>query len=503
MPIINSLIAWLMKKRIHQIELFKKYPSEVQHELLLRLIGQAKNTKWGEEYNYKNLDSLAAFKETVPVQDYEDIQPYVLRMKEGEKNLLWPGETRWFAKSSGTTSAKSKFIPLTKEALEECHFKGGKDMLSIYCNNNPDTQIFNGKGLTLGGSKQINQFNSESYYGDLSAILINNLPFWAQVMRTPDSSIALMEDYEEKLEKMATVTLTEDVTSIAGVPSWTLVLLNKILNLTNRSSIKEIWPNLEVYFHGAVNFGPYRQEYAQVIGKDINYLELYNASEGFFGIQDQVASSEMLLMLDYGIYYEFLPVDEPESKFPRTLSLDEVELNTNYALIITTNAGLWRYKLGDTIKFTSLRPYRIEISGRTKHFINAVGEELIVDNAERAISRTCEKTGCLISEYTAAPIYPTKTAAGRHEWLIEFSKEPADLNHFTEVLDEELKALNSDYEAKRTGNMTLDRPLVIPVESGTFYEWMKKRGKLGGQHKVPRLFNGRKYIDEIKTHVMT
>jgi hypothetical protein len=492
-----------MKKRIHQIELFKKYPSEVQHELLLRLIGQAKGTTWGQEYNYKQLDSLAAYKEIVPIQDYEDIQPYVLRMKGGEKNLLWPGETRWFAKSSGTTSSKSKFIPLTKEALEECHFKGGKDMLSIYCNNNPDTKIFSGKGLTLGGSKQINQFNSESYYGDLSAILINNLPFWAQIMRTPDSSIALMEDYEEKLEKMAQVTLSEDVTSIAGVPSWTLVLLNKILNLTNRSSIKEIWPNLEVYFHGAVNFNPYRDQYAQLMGKDINYLELYNASEGFFGIQDQVASSEMLLMLDYGIYYEFLPVDEPESKFPKTLSLDEVVLDTNYALIITTNAGLWRYKLGDTIKFTSLSPYRIEISGRTKHFINAVGEEIIVDNAERAMSNACKKTDALVSEYTAAPIYPAAGEPGKHEWLIEFNREPEDLSRFATILDEELKSVNSDYEAKRTGNMALDFPKVVAVEPGTFYEWMKKRGKLGGQHKVPRLFNGRKYIDEIKSLVLT
>ena len=464
-----------MKKRIHQIELFKMYPCEVQNELLVKLISQAKNTSWGIKYNYRSIQSLNDFKESVPVSDYEALKPYIDRLKAGEKNLLWPGETKWFAKSSGTTNDKSKFIPLTKDALEECHFKGGKDMLSIYCNNYPETLIFTGKGLTLGGSKQINQLNSASYYGDLSAILINNLPFWAEVMRTPDTSIALMEDYEEKLRKMAQVTMREDVTSIAGVPSWTLILLNKILNLTNKTNIKEVWPNLEVYFHGAVNFQPYQFQYKEIMGADINYMDLYNASEGFFGIQDQLDSTDLLLMLDYGIYYEFLPLDQQDEKFPRTLSLSEVELNTNYALIISTNAGLWRYKVGDTITFSSLSPYRIRISGRTKHFINAVGEEVIVDNAEKAISRACEKTGAMVSEFTAAPVYPTSTSPGRHEWVIEFAREPENLEVFTRLLDEELQQLNSDYEAKRTGSMALEMPTVIIAEQGTFYNWMKKR----------------------------
>ena len=502
MPIINSLISWLMKKRIHQIELFKKYPVEVQNELLTRLISSAKSTSWGTQYKYKKIKNLDDYKDSVPVSDYEDLKPYIYRLKAGEKNLLWPGEIKWFAKSSGTTSDKSKFIPLSKEALEECHFKGGKDMLSIYCNNHPETLIFTGKSLTMGGSKQINQLNSASYYGDLSAILINNLPFWAEVLSTPDSSIALMGDYEEKLQKMAQVTLKEDVTSIAGVPSWILVLLDKILNLTNKTNLKEIWPNLEVYFHGAINFDPYRSQFRQIMGNNMNYLELYNASEGFFGIQDQVNSDELLLMLDYGIYYEFLPLPEDDNLYPTTLSLDEVELDTNYALIISTNAGLWRYKLGDTVKFTSLSPYRVKISGRTKHFINAVGEELMVDNAEMAITRACEECNAVLAEYTAAPIYPTTNTPGRHEWLIEFTKEPENLDHFAEVLDEALKSLNSDYEAKRTLSMALQAPLIVPVEHGTFYTWMKKRGKLGGQHKVPRLFNGRKYIDEIKSYVM-
>jgi len=488
-----------MKKRIHQMELFKKYPNEVQNELLDSLINQAQKTEWGKKYDYRSIRSLREFKERIPIQDYDNIKPFVARLKNGEKDLLWPGETNWFAKSSGTTNDKSKFIPLTKDALEECHIKGGKDMLSIYCNNHPETKIFSGKGLMLGGSRQLNPINRSSYAGDLSAIIIRNLPFWADILKTPDTSIALMEDWEKKLDKIARTTSIEDVTNIAGVPSWMLKLLNLILEKTGADDIISVWPNLEVYFHGAVNFEPYKKQYDELTrSQPINYLELYNASEGFFGIQDQSGVNEMLLMLDYGIYYEFIPMNEEESDNPKTLSLDEVEIGKNYAIVISTNAGLWRYKIGDTVQFTSISPYRIIVSGRIKHFINAFGEEVIIDNAERSIAMACEKTNASITEYTAAPIYLTNKSAGGHEWLIEFEKEPESLQNFTEILDEALKSVNSDYEAKRTGDLTLKMPLIKSVKKNTFYSWMKEKNKLGGQHKVPRLSNNRKYIEEIK-----
>lgn len=500
MPILNSLLSWVMKKRIHQIELFMKYPHDVQNELLDNLIDEAQKTEWGKKYDYRTVRSLNTFKERIPIQEYNDIRPYVKRLKNGEKDLLWPGETNWFAKSSGTTEDRSKFIPLTKDALEECHFKGGKDMLSIYCNNHPETKIFNGKGLMLGGSRQLNPLNRYSYAGDLSAIIIHNLPFWADVLKTPDTSIALLDNWEEKLHKIAETTCNEDVTNIAGVPSWMMKLLNQIIELKGAKNIREVWPNLEVYFHGAVNFDPYRSQYKELMGgKEMNYLELYNASEGFFGIQDTTDRNEMLLMLDYGIYYEFIPMDEINSDHPNTLSLSEVEIGKNYAIVISTNAGLWRYKIGDTVQFTSLSPYRIKVSGRTKHYINAFGEEVIIENAERAISIACAQTNSSIREYTAAPIFLTNKTSGGHEWLIEFEKEPENLENFTNLLDEALKSVNSDYHAKRSGDITLLRPTIQSVKKDTFYNWMKNKNKLGGQNKVPRLSNDRKYLEEIKT----
>ncbi len=487
-----------MKKRIHQIELFMKYPLEVQNELLDNLITDAQKTEWGKKHSFKTIRNLDDFKSRVPIQDYDDLKPFINRLRKGEKDVLWPGETQWFAKSSGTTSDKSKFIPVTKDALEECHFKGGKDMLSIYCNNNPNTKIFSGKGLMLGGSRELNPINRSAYAGDLSAIIIRNLPFWADILKTPDTSIALLEDWEEKLDKIARTTSMEDVTNIAGVPSWMLKLLNLILDIRNKENIMEVWPNLEVYFHGAVNFEPYRSQYKDLFGgRSVNYLELYNASEGFFGIQDQSSVNEMLLMLDYGIYYEFIPMEEIENENPKTLSLEEVEVGVNYAIVISTNAGLWRYKIGDTIQFTSLSPYRIIVSGRTKHFINAFGEEVIIDNAEKSIAIACEQTNAKVTEYTAAPIFLTNKEAGGHEWLIEFEKEPENLQNFTQILDEALKSINSDYEAKRSGDLTLQMPVIRSMKKDTFYNWLKDKNKLGGQHKVPRLSNSRKYVDEI------
>lgn len=498
MSLLNSIAAWWMKKRIHQIELFMKYPYDVQAEWLRKLTASAKDTEWGRRYNYSAIQTLDQFKERVPIQDYDSLKPFIERVRRGEQNVLWPSEIKWFAKSSGTTSDKSKFIPVSPESLEECHYSGGKDMVTIHCHNNPDTQLFTGKNLALGGSHAVDHFgNYESYHGDVSAIIMQNLPFWAEFLRAPDLSIALMNEWEEKLEKLARATIMENVTSMAGVPSWLLILMKRILDITGKKNIKEVWPDFEVFFHGGVSFGPYRDQFKKIFGAPINYLELYNASEGFFGIQDQKESEEMLLMLDYGIYYEFQPMEEVERENGNTLSLDEVELNTNYAMIISTNAGLWRYRLGDTIRFTSLHPFRFKITGRTKHFINAFGEEVIVDNAENALKVACEKTGAIIKEYTAAPVYMSDNSRGAHEWIIEFEKEPDNLDYFTDILDTALKSINSDYEAKRYRDIALTRPIIHSVKQGTFYNWLKQKGKLGGQHKVPRLSNDRKYIEEV------
>ena len=483
---------------MHQIELFIKYPYDVQDEWFQNLISTAQHTEWGKTHGYASIYTQDQFKERVPIQTYDTLKPYIERMLAGEQNILWPSEIKWFAKSSGTTNDRSKFIPVSEESLEECHFKGGKDLLTMYCDNRPDTKIFTGKCLVLGGSHQINQLNADSCYGDLSAVLIKNLPFWAEFYRTPDISIALMDNFEEKVEKMAQATIGVNVTNISGVPTWNLVLAKKVLEITGKDNLLEVWPNLEFYFHGAVSFNPYREQFKKLIpSDDMYYMETYNASEGFFGIQDQPNSEEMLLMLDYGIFYEFLPMENINSENPKTLSLTEVELNKNYALIISTNAGLWRYMIGDTIKFTSLSPHRIQITGRTKHFINAFGEEVIIDNAEKALSKACRETNAIIQDYTACPIYFQGNDAGGHEWIIEFEQKPDNIENFTNILDNTLREINSDYDAKRYKDMALRRPLIHVAKAGLFYEWMKNRGKLGGQHKVPRLANDRTYVDEI------
>jgi hypothetical protein len=498
MTIINSVFTWFMKKRIHQIELFMKYPNEVQEEWFEQLVAGAENTEWGKTYGYKSIENLAQFKERVPIQSYDTLKPYIERMLKGEQNVLWPSEIRWFAKSSGTTSDRSKFIPVSEESLEECHFKGGKDMLTLYFNNRPNARIFTGKSLTLGGSHQVGQLNADTFFGDLSAVIMKNLPLWAEFYRTPHLNIALLDNFEEKIEKMAYATKDVNVTSISGVPTWNILLFKRILEITGKKNLLEVWPNLELYFHGAVNFTPYREQFKKLIpNDDMYYLETYNASEGFFGIQDLEEPGDMLLMLDYGIFYEFLPIENLHQENPDTLTLDEVELNKNYALIITTNAGLWRYLIGDTVRFTSLVPYRIQITGRTKHFINAFGEELIIDNAERALAEACSQTGAIIRDYTAAPIYFNDKECGAHEWLIEFEKRPAEFERFVDLLDETLRRVNSDYDAKRFKDMALRRPFVKIVAQNTFFNWMKEKGKIGGQHKVPRLANNREYVDAI------
>jgi len=489
-----------MQKRIHQIELFIKYPNEVQEELFKKLLYTARSTEFGLRYDFGSIQSYEQFKERIPVQTYENIFPNIERMMRGEQNILWPSEIKWFSKSSGTTNARSKFIPVSQEALEDCHFKGGKDLLSIYVNNFPETKLFNGKGLAVGGSHQINELDptATSYYGDVSAVIMRNLPPWAQFIRTPSLETALMGNWEEKINKLALESAKDNVTNIAGVPTWTILLIQKIVELENKSNILEVWPNLEVFFHGAVAFTPYRKLFQTLIPSDkMQYWETYNASEGFFGIQDQKNSEEMLLMLDYGIFYEFIPTEEFDSDNPRVIRLSDVELDKNYAMVISTNSGLWRYNIGDTIKFTSKNPYRIKISGRTKHFINAFGEEVIVENAEAAVTKACEFTGAVIDNFTAAPIYLDEGRKGGHEWIIEFKVPPSNLEEFTRILDETLRGINSDYDAKRAHNLALIAPKVHSVTEGTFYNWMKRRGKLGGQNKVPRLANSREYVDDI------
>ncbi len=498
MPIITSIVSWLNIKRLSEIELMRKYPYNVQLETFNKLILQAKDTEWGQKYDYQNIKNIQDFQNKVPVQDYEDVKPYVDRLRKGEKNLLWPGEIKWFAKSSGTTSDKSKFIPVSKEALEACHFQGGKDNIAMHVDNYPETDVFSGKTLVLGGSHNINNFSNDSYYGDLSAVLIQNLPFWAEFKRTPSLQTALMDKWDEKIHKMTEEAIKVNVTSLAGVPSWMLVLAKNILQVTGKSTLKEVWPNLELFIHGGVAFTPYRKEFEKIIGfSEMRYTETYNASEGFFAIQDNPNDSSMLLMLDYGIFYEFIDMNELDSSNPKTLTIEEVELDKNYAMLISTNAGLWRYMIGDTVKFTSKFPHKIKITGRVKHFINAFGEELIIDNAEQALAKACSMTGAIIREYTACPVYMEGEQKGSHQWLFEFIKPPQDIEHFITYLDDKLKDLNSDYEAKRFKNMSLEFPKYQVLPEGTFYKWLDKKGKLGGQHKVPRLANHRRYVEEL------
>lgn len=498
MAILNAVISWVIKQEVHQMELFIKYPHDVQQDILQKLLSSAANTEYGKKYDFAHIRHAEDFRQKVPLNTYEDLHPYVVRLQAGEQNLLWHTDIKWFAKSSGTTGNKSKFIPVSEEALTDCHFKGGKDMYAIYMYNYPDSCIFDGMNLAMGGSHHELEHNSDVYYGDLSAILMQKLPFWAEFRRTPNLDIALMNDWESKLEKMAVATMKKNVTNMAGVPSWIALLLQKILDISGKQHILEVWPNMEAFFHGGVNFTPYRDQFQKLIpSPSMHYMETYNASEGFFGIQDQPGSDEMLLMLNYGIYYEFIPMEYFHEENPKTINLDQVELNKNYALVISTNAGLWRYIIGDTVVFTSLKPYRIKISGRTKSYINAFGEEVIEDNALKAIAIASKKANAQIAEFTAAPIFLDDERKAKHQWLIEFEKAPEDLDFFAAALDNALKALNSDYEAKRYHDLMLQMPEVIMLPKGTFYAWMKSKGKLGGQHKVPRLSNHREYVDQI------
>ena len=500
MKFINKIVNKVTQKRLLQIEAFKNNPFEFQKTLLQELITKAKNTRFGKEHHFPEIISnfnIASFQESIPVRNYSELKPYIDKVRGGENNVLWPSPIKWFAVSSGTTSDKSKFIPVSKEALEDNHFRGGKDIIAVYSSQYEDAKLVKSKSLVIGGSQQISSFENNLYYGDLSAVIIDNLPIWSHLLRTPSKNVALLPKWEEKLEKMAEQTINENVTSITGVPSWTLVLLKRILEKTDKKNISQVWPEFELFIHGGVSFAPYRNVFEKILPSNTRYLETYNASEGFFALQDDLTRDDLLLILDIGIFYEFIPLENLYDKNPKVYTVKDVRKDINYAMVITTNSGLWRYLIGDTVRFTSLKPHKIKITGRIRHFINAFGEELIIENAEKALKETSERTHTQIKEFTAAPIYISDTSTGAHEWLIEFSEKPKNISEFAKILDEELKKTNTDYASKRYKDLTLRMPVIHLAKDGLFYEWLKEKGKLGGQNKVPRLANNRMYIDEL------
>jgi hypothetical protein len=500
LTLLPKIIRAAFADRLRQVEHFRRHPAGVQHEQLRHLLTKGAATHFGRDHDLTGVDTLEKFQARVPVREYEEFFPYIERARQGERNVLWRGETRWFARSSGTTAAKSKYIPVTREALWQSHMRGPRDCIAFNVERYPDTRVYGGKTLTLGGSRRIEREGEHALTGDLSAIMIENIPAFAHHWRLPRRRTALLADFEQKVERICRECSGKDVRSLAGVPSWNLVMLRRLLEYTGKSNLLEVWPNLELFIHGGVNFAPYRDVYRRLIpSPDMHYQETYNASEGFFGIADDFGQ-DMLLMLDYGIFFEFLPLTQLHDP-SKAVPLEGVRKGVNYALIITSSGGLWRYLIGDTVRFTSTDPYRIRISGRTRQYINAFGEELIVDNAEQAMSAACRHTGAEVAEFSAAPVYMdlgSEGAAGAHQWVVEFRRAPeGGVEAFAAALDNALKEVNSDYEAKRWHDTTLCAPIVTAVPQGTFMRWMEQRGKAGGQNKVPRLANDRQYVDDI------
>ncbi|WP_276908833.1 GH3 auxin-responsive promoter family protein [Hallella colorans] len=484
--------------RQKEIERHYTEPEALQHEVLNYLISKGKQTEYGRNHLMGAVDNYDDFRDRLPICTYEDLKSDIDRMRHGDEDVLWPGQTRWYAKSSGTTNDKSKFIPISPEGLKNIHYKGGADVVALYLRNHPDSRIFDGKSLILGGSHSPNYDQNGSLVGDLSAILIENINPIVNFFRVPKKKTALLSDFEVKRDRIAKECMGKNVTNISGVPSWMLSVLVRILELSGKQHLEEVWPNLEVFFHGGITFTPYRNQYESLItSANMRYMETYNASEGFFGIQDDPSDKSMLLMLDYDVFYEFIPLEDIGSDNPHIVPLEAVELERNYAMVITTSCGLWRYMIGDTVKFTSKKPYKFLITGRTKYFINAFGEELIMDNAEKALAYACEHSGAQISEYTAAPVYMDMHAKCRHQWLIEFTKDPDSMDHFARLLDQKLQQINSDYEAKRSHDVTLQHLEVVKARQNLFNDWLKSKQKLGGQHKVPRLSNSRKNMEEL------
>lgn len=497
MPFITNIMNLYFTKRRREIDNFMKDPHGIQSQQLEYLLSKGKDTEYGKRFGMDNISSFEQFQKNTPVSDYDSFEQYILDTKDGGKNILWPSEIKWFAKSSGTTGSKSKYIPVSDEGLWDSHMQGPRDVLALFCDAYPKSNAFSGKTLTLGGSKKIEKEGESAFSGDLSAILIENTPAWASIKRVPSAETALLPDFEEKVKRICEETVDKDIRCFAGVPSWNLVMLNKVLEYTGKSNLLEVWPNLELFIHGGMNFKPYAEQYREIIpSPDMKYMETYNASEGFFSIADDPAKDDMLLMLDYKIFYEFIPLDSL-GDHSKAVPLEGVITGVNYAMLITTSNGLWRYMIGDTVEFTSISPYRIRITGRTKHYINAFGEEVVIENAENAIREACDHCGAEVFEYSVAPVYMEGQDKGAHEWVIEFSRKPADIVKFSGILDKALQNVNSDYEAKRFKNTTLNAPRVSIVPEGTFLKWMRDQGKTGGQNKVPRLYNDRRYVDQL------
>ena len=507
---LTSIARFFFKQRMHELERHQKEGETLQREVLAHLISRAKDTEYGRNHSFATIKSYENFSHNIPVNTYEELKGDIDRMRQGEVDVLWPGRVKWYAKSSGTTNDKSKFIPVSPEGLKRIHYRGGSDVVALYLRNNPKSRMLDGRGLILGGSHAPNYNLPGSLVGDLSAILIENINPVVNLIRVPSKKTALLSDFEIKRDRIAREAMTKNVTNLSGVPSWMLSVLNRMMELSGKTHLEEVWPNIEVFFHGGVAFTPYREQYEHLItSPNMHYMETYNASEGFFGIQDDPSDKSMLLMLDYDVFYEFVPIEELEQGTENPadgvspyahlspIPLWAVEKGRNYAMLISTSCGLWRYMIGDTVRFTSTNPYKFVISGRTKSFINAFGEELIVDNAEKGLSYACQKTGAVVSEYTAAPVFMDNNAKCRHQWLIEFAKSPANLQDFASILDRKLQELNSDYEAKRYKNITLQPLEIIEARPGLFNEWLKRKGKLGGQHKVPRLSNSRDMMEEL------
>ena len=495
---LTSLLRPHFLKRLKAIERYANEAETIQRNVLARLLSKAAGTEWGRQYGYDGLRSYEAFAARVPISTYEELKGYIDRMRHGERDVLWPGRVKWYAKSSGTTNDKSKFIPVSADGLKDTHYAGGSDAVSLYLGRAPKSRIFDGRALILGGSHAPNYNLPGPLVGDLSAILIENINPLVNLVRTPTKRIALLSDFEEKRDRIAALASKQRVTNISGVPSWMMAVLNRVLDITGKSNLREVWPHLEVFFHGGVAFTPYREQYRRLIpADDMHYLETYNASEGFFGLQNDPTDVAMLLMIDYGVFFEFIPLEEVGRDNPTAVPLWGVEPGRNYAIVISTSCGLWRYQIGDTVRFTSTKPYKFVISGRTKCFINAFGEELIVDNAEKGLERACRETGAIVTEYTAAPVFMDNDGRCRHQWVIEFERRPDDVEAFGRILDRALQEINSDYEAKRYKGLTLQPLEIVVARRGLFNDWLKSRGKLGGQHKVPRLANNRDIIDQV------
>lgn len=495
---ITSIARFYFHKRQKELERHGKEGVQMQAEVLKSLLDRASDTEYGRDHIFNMTRSYEEFAHNVPVNTYEELKGDIDRMRHGEKDILWPGVVKWYAKSSGTTNDKSKFIPVSDVGLENIHYQGGNDAVAMYLQNNPKSRLFDGKSLILGGSHSSNYNVDGSLVGDLSAILIENINPIVNLVRVPDKRTALISDFEVKRDKIAEICLHKNVTNISGVPSWMMSVLQRVMELSGKQHLEEVWPNLEVFFHGGIAFTPYRKAYEQLItSPNMHYMETYNASEGFFGLQNDPQDKSMLLMLDYDVFYEFIPMDEFGKENPTVVPLEGVKVGVNYAMIISTSCGLWRYLIGDTVRFTSRNPYKFVITGRTKHFINAFGEELIIDNAEKGLQYACKKHGAQVREYTAAPVFRDENTIPHHQWVIEFSCPPDDVEAFADTLDARLQQLNSDYEAKRYKDINMVRLKIVVAQDGLFERWMRKRGKLGGQNKVPRLSNSREHIDEL------